>query len=156
VTLPDELGGGLAHVLLRKAYSLAAFALVGVLADRALPRARRPALRAALVVALFSALIEVGSGFHPVGVPSADDLTALAKGLAEVGRSLDELELVGGVRATFPDDDSCADLAQAMDTIAPQLSDGYTTFCIKPSQFIDDGAEIGRFCRAVIRRAEAL
>lgn len=64
MTLPDELGGGLAHVLLRKAYSLAAFALVGVLADRALPPARRPALRAALVVALFSALIELGQKLH--------------------------------------------------------------------------------------------
>ncbi|MEA2667001.1 MAG: hypothetical protein QOI11_3945 [Candidatus Eremiobacteraeota bacterium] len=63
MTLPDELGGGL-HVVLRKAYSLAAFAIVGVLADRALPATRRPALRAALVGALFSGLIEVGQKLH--------------------------------------------------------------------------------------------
>jgi probable F420-dependent oxidoreductase len=105
---------------------------------------------------LLRRLVRYGHGFHPVGVPSPDDLTTLANGLAEAGRSPEQLELVGGVRATFPDDRSCADLAQAMDTIAPQLADGYTTFCIKPSQFIDDGAEIGRFCRAVIRRAELM
>ena len=105
---------------------------------------------------LLRRLVRYAHGFHPVGVPSPEDLTALAKGLSEAGRGLDELELVGGVRATFPDDRSCADLARAMDTIAPQLADGYTTFCIKPSQFIDDGAAIGEFCREVMRRAAAL
>lgn len=63
VTLPDDLGGGLV-VALRKAYSLAAFAIVGMLADRALPVTRRPALRAALVVAIFSGVIEVGQRLH--------------------------------------------------------------------------------------------
>jgi alkanesulfonate monooxygenase SsuD/methylene tetrahydromethanopterin reductase-like flavin-dependent oxidoreductase (luciferase family) len=105
---------------------------------------------------LLRRLVQYGHGFHPVGVPSPDDLAALAKGLADAGRGLEELELVGGVRATFPDDDSCADLGQAIDTIGPQLADGYTTFCIKPSQFIDDGAQIGAFCREVVRRAERL
>ncbi len=62
VTTPDELG--VAHVALRKAYSLIAFAIVGALADRALPPARRPALRAALVLAAFSAVIEVGQKLH--------------------------------------------------------------------------------------------
>ncbi|HEY0395646.1 MAG TPA: hypothetical protein VGD01_14200 [Candidatus Elarobacter sp.] len=47
------------HVVLRKLYSIVAFALIGFVAHRALPPARRPALRAALVVAAFSAAIEV-------------------------------------------------------------------------------------------------
>jgi hypothetical protein len=47
------------HILLRKTYSIIAFAIVGVLVDKALPPVRRRALRAALVVALFSAVIEV-------------------------------------------------------------------------------------------------
>jgi hypothetical protein len=47
------------HILLRKTYSIVAFAIVGYLADRMLPPARRRALRAALIVALFSAVIEV-------------------------------------------------------------------------------------------------
>jgi hypothetical protein len=46
------------HVWLRKAYSIVAFALVGFTADKALgPSARRP-LRAALLVAAYSAVIE--------------------------------------------------------------------------------------------------
>ena len=47
------------HVLLRKAYSIAAFALVGFTADKALGPSAKAALRAALAVAAYSAAIEV-------------------------------------------------------------------------------------------------
>ncbi len=62
--------------------------------------------------------------------------------------------MVGGTRAVFPDDDSCADLGQAMSAIPAQLEAGFTTFALKPSQYIDDVADLERFCRDVIRRAE--
>ena len=48
-----------ALVVLRKLYSVVAFTLIGFLVHAALPPARRSALRAALVVAAFSAVIEV-------------------------------------------------------------------------------------------------
>ncbi len=51
-------------VVLRKLYSVVAFAIVGFLADKALPQARRRALRAALIVAGFSAAIEVAQKLH--------------------------------------------------------------------------------------------
>lgn len=47
------------HVVLRKTYSIAAFALVGFTADKALGPSARAALRAALAVAAYSAAIEV-------------------------------------------------------------------------------------------------
>lgn len=105
---------------------------------------------------LLRRLARYGHGFHPVGVPSADDLDTLTASLAVAGRSLDDFELIGGTRAEFPDDDSCADLGPAMDAIGPQLDAGYTTFGLKPSQYLDDGARIGPFCRDVMRRAAAL
>jgi hypothetical protein len=46
------------HVVLRKAYSIAAFALVGVTAELAFPSRRRAALRMALLVGAYSAAIE--------------------------------------------------------------------------------------------------
>jgi hypothetical protein len=46
------------HVVLRKLYSIAAFTLVGLTAELALPRSRRAALRMALLVAAYSAAIE--------------------------------------------------------------------------------------------------
>ena len=47
------------HVLLRKAYSIAAFALVGFTADKALGSSARAPLRAALLVSAYSGAIEV-------------------------------------------------------------------------------------------------
>jgi hypothetical protein len=51
-------------VLLRKFYSIVAFTLIGFVVDKALPATRRPALRAALIVAAFSAVIEVVQKLH--------------------------------------------------------------------------------------------
>jgi len=53
-----------AATLLRKLYSIVAFTVLGFIVDKALPRARRPALRAALIVAAFSAAIEVAQKLH--------------------------------------------------------------------------------------------
>jgi hypothetical protein len=55
--LGDPLGISL-HVVLRKLYSVAAFALVGFTADLALPPGRRSARRMALLVGAYSAAIE--------------------------------------------------------------------------------------------------
>lgn len=101
-------------------------------------------------------LTRYGHGFHPLGRPTDEDLDAVAEAMGDAGRTVEELEMVGGVRAVFPDDDSCADLGQAMDAIPTQWERGFTTFCIKPSMFIDDQAEMPAFCREVVRRAEGL
>lgn len=101
-------------------------------------------------------LVRYGHGFHPVGQWSDDDLSKVAAGMADAGRDLADLELVGGTRAVFPDDDSVADLGQAMEPIREQIEQGFTTFCFKPSQFIDDAADLPAFCRDVVRRVEAM
>lgn len=59
----DPLGLSL-HVVLRKLYSIVAFALVGLCAELALPRSARPALRMTLLVAAYSAAIEYGQFLH--------------------------------------------------------------------------------------------
>jgi probable F420-dependent oxidoreductase len=105
---------------------------------------------------LLERLVRYGRGFNPLGRPSRADLARLVDGLAAVGRGLDELEFVGGVRAVFPDDRSCADLAQALSTIPEQQAEGFTTFCVKPSQFIDDPDGVGPFCTDVMRRVATL
>jgi len=64
--------------------------------------------------------------------------------------------MVGGTRGRFPDANSLADLGEALASIPPQLERGFTTICIKPSQFIDDANQVGPFCRDVVERVEAL
>jgi hypothetical protein len=101
-------------------------------------------------------LVRYGSGFHPLGRVSPDDVATLATGLATVGRSIEDLELVGGTRVAFPSDDAVASLPEALEEIPRQVGLGFTTFCIKPSIFIDDRADHAAFCREVIARVDDL
>ncbi len=105
---------------------------------------------------LLRRLVEYGHGFHPLGRPTPEELELLRAALAEAGRDISELELVGGTRANFPDERSPAPLEPALDSIPEQREQGFTSFCIKPSQFLDDASRFGEWCREVIRRVEAL
>ena len=105
---------------------------------------------------LLARLVRYGSGFNPLGRPSDEDLERLRAGMAEAGRDRAELEMVGGTRGRFTGPDDVADLGEALASIPAQLDRGFTTICIKPSQFIDDPKRIGAFCREVVERVEAL
>jgi probable F420-dependent oxidoreductase len=104
---------------------------------------------------LLRRLVAYGHGFNPLGRPIDEDLARLREALAEAGRSIDELELVGGTRATFAGPDAVADLDAAFEHVPAQVERGFTSFCLKPSQFTDDPSDVGRICeRAVARLAE--
>jgi probable F420-dependent oxidoreductase len=99
---------------------------------------------------LLERLIRYGHGFHPLGAPTEADLAVLSDGLRAAGRSAAALEMIGGTRAVFKDTSSPADLRQAMDAIPSQLADGFTTFAVKPSMFLDHPDQMGAFCREVM------
>jgi probable F420-dependent oxidoreductase len=101
---------------------------------------------------LLRRLVAYGSGFNPLGSPSDDDLERLRAAMTEAGCDPAELEMVGGTRGRFERADDVADLGEALATIPAQLERGFTTICIKPSQFIDDPREVGPFCREVVDR----
>jgi len=101
-------------------------------------------------------LVRYGHGFHPLGRPTPQDLLLLKEAMAEAGRDSADLEMIGGTQAVFPDDHAPADLGAALAGLPEQLEQGFTTFCIKPNQFIDDADGVGPFCREVMRRVEAM
>ena len=101
-------------------------------------------------------LVRYGNGYHPLGRPKADDVAKLRAGLEAAGRSMDEIEMVGGTRVKFPDAHSVAPLPEALEGIPAQLEMGFSTFCIKPSIFIDERDKHAEFCREVVRRVDAL
>ena len=105
---------------------------------------------------LIARIVRYGSGVNPLGRLSAADLDRLAAAMRAAGREPGELELVGGTRAAFPDEHSVADLGAALASIPEQMAQGFSTFCFKPSQFTDDAGAVGRLCREVIARVEAL
>jgi probable F420-dependent oxidoreductase len=105
---------------------------------------------------LLRRLVQFGSGFNPLGRPSDEDLDRLRSGMTAAGRDLAELEMVGGTRGRFAGPDGVADLGEALASIPSQLEGGFTTICIKPSQFVDDPDEIPAFCREVVQRVDGL
>ena len=70
---------------------------------------------------LLRRIVRYAHGFHPLGQPTEEDLALLRDGLAAAGRDLAELELVGGMRAVFPDDSSPSPLEPAIASIPAQL-----------------------------------
>jgi hypothetical protein len=106
--------------------------------------------------AMVRRIVRYGHAFNPLGKVTPEQMQTLKTAMAAAGRDIADLEMIGGTRAVFPDDDSCADLAQALEPIPEQLAQGFTTFCIKPSQFTDDPNGVGAFCREVMRRVELL
>jgi probable F420-dependent oxidoreductase len=103
---------------------------------------------------LLRRLVRYGHGFHPLGRPTPEDMRQLGDAMAGAGRDIADLEMIGGTQAVFPDDRSPADLGTALASVPEQMELGFTTFCIKPNQFIDDPNGIGTFCRDVMRRVE--
>ena len=106
--------------------------------------------------ALLRRIVRWGSGFNPLGAPSAADLAALRGGLRAAGRDMAELELVGGLRGRFPGPDAVADLDEALAGLPGQLAAGFGTICFKPSMYTDDAREIGAFCRRLVRRVAGI
>jgi len=105
---------------------------------------------------LLRRIVRYAHGFHPLGQPSEEDMCLLRDGLAAAGRDLSELELVGGMRAVFPDDASPSSLEPAIASIPAMAARGFGTFCIKPSQFVDDLSLYPAWCREVVERVAAL
>jgi probable F420-dependent oxidoreductase len=103
---------------------------------------------------LIDRLVRYGAGFNPLGQPSDEELAKLKTALTKAGRDPAEIEYVGGTRGRFPNPDSPANLDEALATIPAQLARGFTTICVKPSQFIDDTSQMGDFCARLVASRE--
>lgn len=101
-------------------------------------------------------IVRHGSGFNPLGQPDDAALGRLEAALISAGRSPAEIEYVGGTRGTFPRPDQVADLDQALAAIPALMARGFTTICVKPSQFTDDAKDMASFCRELAAKTAVL
>ena len=106
--------------------------------------------------ALIRRLVRYGSAYHPFGSPSADDLAEVRRAWTGAGRSLDDLEMVGGTRARFTGADDVADLDASMADFPAQIDAGYRTFCMKPSQHTDRLDDVPALCTRMVETLSRL
>jgi len=106
--------------------------------------------------AVIRRLVEHGHGLNMFGRAEEADMARLEAAVRAAGRSMDELELVGGVRGRFPSPDAAADLDEALAAIPEQVARGFTSICIKPSMFLDDRERFGAWCEEVVAKVAAL
>jgi probable F420-dependent oxidoreductase len=105
---------------------------------------------------LLRRLVRYGHGFHPFGSPTPEELSRLRKALQDSGKDAEEFEMIGGIRGSFPNDHSVADLTRACESIPGRLAQGYTAICFKPSMYTDDPREVSHLCRELVQRVNAL
>ncbi|MDR2987324.1 MAG: TIGR03619 family F420-dependent LLM class oxidoreductase [Nocardiopsaceae bacterium] len=101
-------------------------------------------------------IVRYGSGFNPLGQPDDAGMASLERAVISAGRSPAEVEYVGGVRGTFGGPGQVADLDEALAAIPALMARGFTTICVKPSQFIDETAQIGDFCSELAAKTARL
>ncbi len=95
-------------------------------------------------------LAKYGSGFNPLGRPTAQELSSLDDALAAEGRSRAEIEMVGGIRGRFVDANDVASLDESLEGVREQLATGYSTICFKPSMFTDTRDDVADVCARVV------
>lgn len=104
---------------------------------------------------LIPRIVRHGSGFLPLWFVTGDEIAEVAMGMKEGGRDISELEIVGGIVPELPVEGTVA-LEPSLATLPAIVEAGMRTVCMKPSQFIDDPAEFGDFCRRVVKATEGL
>ena len=116
---------------------------------------RPPALRALAAAIALATVLPALAQTDPAR-PAPRRFERLRQAMADAGRDAGALEMIGGIRGTFADETSVADLGQAAEAIPAQLAAGYTSICFKPSMFTDDIEQVGPLCRELVERANGV
>src|SRR5919199_2573434 len=83
----------------------------------------------ALHARLLRRRVRGGPGVNPLGAPTDEDLARLGAALAEAGRDISEIEMIGGTRAGFPDARSPPPLGPPPESIPAQIERGLGAVC---------------------------
>ena len=100
---------------------------------------------------------QYGSGFFSIVAPAEGDVQRLHAAMREAGRDPAELEMAAFIFGPgFKGTDDLLDLDAALAAVPGLMQRGFSTFVIKPSQYINDGGQLGEFCASVKQKVAAL
>ncbi|MFK8021907.1 MAG: TIGR03619 family F420-dependent LLM class oxidoreductase [Pseudomonadales bacterium] len=105
---------------------------------------------------LMRRLIKYGSGIMNLGPLPPAATERIAAELDQAGRHISEIEMVSAIVGRFTGPDSIADLDAALTRLGPRIDAGFTTFAIKPCQFIDEATLLPEFLEEVFSKANAI
>lgn len=101
--------------------------------------------------------VAYGKGLYPIIPPTHDQMGELGDAMRAAGRDISELEMICTVpTSAFPDATSLLDLDDTLARVPDLVSKGFTTIVLKPSMYIDDGADFEDFCRTALDRLAAV
>lgn len=101
--------------------------------------------------------VAYAKGLFTIFPPSEEQMAELGDAMHAAGRDLSELELVAVLPTPeFTDATGLLDLDATIAKAPELVSRGFTTLLLKPSMFIDDGAEFEDFCRAALSKLQTV
>jgi probable F420-dependent oxidoreductase len=101
-------------------------------------------------------LTKYGSGVVNVSAPEPEVIDIAYKAMIDAGRDPSNLEFVTGIVGRLTGPDTIADFDEALTRFGPNVEAGYTTFVIKPCQFIDDPAHLPEFLEEAVAKTTAI
>jgi probable F420-dependent oxidoreductase len=100
--------------------------------------------------------VRYAKGLFLIAPPSPEELAGLWEAMAQAGRDPGEIELAAIVGGGFTGADDVLGLDALLEPIDELLDRGFTTFMLKPSQYIDDASQLADFSREVVSRVGEL
>jgi len=104
-----------------------------------------------LLPAMRRRLAAYAQGLFLLVPPTPEELAELDGDLRAAGRKLEDIELAAIVFDEFKGKDDKLSLESVRAKAQPLMDRGFSTLVIKPSQFIDDPAQIADFAREAVR-----
>ncbi len=101
--------------------------------------------------------VRYGHGVFPIAPLTTEELAELRHALTAAGRDTDTFE-IGALLfgPPFTGSDDLLDLDAALAPVEAMVRDGFTTFVIKPSQYVDDADQLGDLCREIVRKVSGI
>lgn len=101
--------------------------------------------------------VRYASGLFPLMPPTDEQFDELAVAMRAAGRDISDLELASVIPTPeFPDETCLLDIDATIEKVPDLVERGFTTLFLKPSMYIDDGDQLGDFCRTARHRVDQI